>query len=293
MTGRPANWRLWRDRASRFSWLLTVVLVGLCLPILLIAADAFLGQLGPRPYSAFIHQVGLWAFRFLLLSLLVTPLARIARWPALMTVRRRIGVAACLYAVVHLAGYAVDQSLDLVHIASEIARRIYLTIGFVALLGLVALGVTSTDGMIRRLGGPRWRRLHALAYPIAILAVVHFFLQAKADVTEPTLMAGWLTWLLGYRALNRVLPDGQARAVPPLLGFSVLVALATAGAEAVGFWAVRHLPPDLVLEANLSFDLDVGIRPAWYVLAGGLGLTLAAVVGDARQRARQLVRARA
>ncbi|MDZ5650521.1 protein-methionine-sulfoxide reductase heme-binding subunit MsrQ [Nitrospirillum sp. BR 11828] len=285
------NWRLWQDRAGRFSWLLTTVLVGLCLPLALTVADAVMGQLGPRPYSAFIHQVGLWAFRFLLLSLLVTPLARIARWPALMTVRRRIGVAACLYAVVHLGGYAADQSLDLVHIASEIARRVYLTIGFVALLGLVALGVTSTDGMIKRLGGLRWRRLHALAYPIAILAVIHYFMQEKADVTEPTLMAGWLTWLLGYRLLNRALPDGQARALPVLLGFSLLVALATAGAEALGFWAVRHLPPDLILEANLSFDLDVGIRPAWYVLAGGLILTVASVAGDVRQRARRLARA--
>ncbi|WP_044563338.1 sulfite oxidase heme-binding subunit YedZ [Azospirillum sp. B4] len=285
------TWRLWRDRAGRFSWMLTVVLVGLCLPLLLTSADAVMDRLGPRPYSAFIHQVGLWAFRFLVLSLLVTPLARIARWPALMTARRRIGVAACLYAVVHLAGYAADQSLDLPHIAAEIARRVYLTIGFVALLGLVALGVTSTDGMIRRLGGPRWRRLHTLAYPIAVLAVIHYFMQEKADVTEPTLMAGWLAWLLGYRLLNRALPDGQARSVPVLLGYSVLVAMATAGAEALGFWAVRHLPPDLILQANLSFDLDVGIRPAWYVLAGGLGMTLAAVAGDAKQRARRLARA--
>jgi sulfoxide reductase heme-binding subunit YedZ len=285
------NWRLWQDRAGRFSWLMTVVLVGLCLPLILISYDAVMGQLGPRPYTAFIHQVGVWTFRFLLLSLLVTPLARVARWPALVTVRRRIGVAACLYAVVHLGGYAADQSLDLLHIASEIARRIYLTIGFVALLGLVALGVTSTDGMIKRLGGPRWRRLHALVYPIAILGLVHYFLQEKADVTVPTLMAGWLTWLLAYRLLNRVLPDGQVRSLPVLLGLSILVAVATAGAEALGFWAVRHLPPDLILEANLSFDWDAGIRPAWYVLAGGLGLTLASVVGDLKQRARRLARA--
>ncbi|MDE1150427.1 MAG: ferric reductase-like transmembrane domain-containing protein [Azospirillaceae bacterium] len=288
------DWRLWRDRTGRFSWLLTGVLAALCLPMVLVVADAFLGRLGPRPYTAFIHEVGLWTFRFLLLSLLVTPLSRVARWPALMGVRRRVGVAACLYAVVHFGGYVADQSLDLPHVAAEIIHRVYLAIGFVALLGLVALGITSTDGMIRALGGLRWRRLHLLAYPIAVLGIIHYFMQAKADVTEPTLMAGWLAWLLGYRLLNRLLAErmgSPVRSVPLLLAFSVVVAAATAGVEALGFQLVRHIPADLVLDANLAFDLDAGIRPAWYVLAGGLGMTLAAVLGGVRQKARRLARA--
>lgn len=284
--GDPMSWRLWLDRTGRFSFLRAGVLAGLTLPLILLTLDAALDRLGPRPYSAFIHQTGLWAFRFLLLSLLITPLSRLARWPRLMTVRRMTGVAACLYALVHLGGYAADQSLDLGHVAAEIARRFYLTIGFVSLVGLAVLGITSSDAMVRRLGGPGWRRLHSAVYALSILACAHFFLQAKADVTEPTIMAGLLALLLGYRLLAAAGDGRMARSPAALAALAGACALLTALAEAAGYHLVRDIPVDAILAADLSFDLS--IRPPWWVLAGGGALLLAAAAGRRPRRDRRM-----
>ena len=88
-------------------------------------------------------------------------------------------------------------------VASEIVLRIYLTIGFVALIGLIALAATSTDGMIKRLGGARWNKLHKLVYPIAILGGIHFLMQTKLDISESVMVVGFLFWLLGYRLWHR------------------------------------------------------------------------------------------
>ena len=109
-----------------------------------------------------------------------------------------VGVAAFAYASAHLTLYVVDQHFDLAHVATEIALRFYLTIGFVAWLGLAALAATSTDAMIRRLG-PKWRTLHSLVYGIAALALLHFMIQAKADVTEPVIMTGLFLVLMLFR----------------------------------------------------------------------------------------------
>jgi len=120
---------------------------------------------------ALIHRAGFWTLMFLLISLAITPLRRIARFGQLVDVRRMIGVGAFCYGVAHISLYILDQMFDLATVASEIAQRVYLTIGFTAWLGLAVLAVTSTDGMVRELGGLRWRRLHQLAYVIAVLAL--------------------------------------------------------------------------------------------------------------------------
>src|SRR4029077_8050886 len=119
----------------------------------------------PKVVTEMIHLTGKWTIRFLLLSLLITPLMRGARYPKFVVVRRMVGVAAFAYATAHLGLYIVDQHYDLLHVASEIAQRFYLTIGFVAWLGLATLAATSTDAMIRRLGA-RWSALHKLVYGI-------------------------------------------------------------------------------------------------------------------------------
>ena len=120
----------------------------------------------------------------------MTPLRRIARFNLLVDVRRMIGVGAFVYAASHISLYFADQMFDVWKVASEIVRRLYLTIGFTALLGLTALAVTSTDGMVRRLGGKRWQRLHNVVYGIGLLALIHYFQQTKADVSVPTFAAG-------------------------------------------------------------------------------------------------------
>ncbi|MCQ4159318.1 ferric reductase-like transmembrane domain-containing protein [Roseomonas sp. GC11] len=260
----------WWDRQGRFSPLKAGVLALLCLPALLLGWWAARGELGGRPVMEAIHWSGLWAVRILWLSLLVTPLRQMLRWPRLMLVRRMVGVAALAYALLHLVLYALDLKWDLAKAASEIVLRIYLTIGFVALLGLVALGVTSTDGWVKRLGGRRWQGLHRLAYPIALLGAVHFALQSKIDVTEAVLMAGLFLWLMGYRALA---PKGAAPSLPRLAVLTVAAALGTALLEAGWYAVATGVPPLPVLQANL--DVEFGLRPALWVGLAATGALLA------------------
>src|SRR5262249_19172940 len=109
-------------------------------------------QLGARPVTEALHFIGRWVVRLILLALLITPARRLLNWGKLINARRTLGVAAACYAVFHFTLYIVDQKYDLAKVASEIALRFYLTIGFVALIGLIALGLTSTDAAVRRLG---------------------------------------------------------------------------------------------------------------------------------------------
>ena len=264
----------WRDPGGRVSPFKTIVFAALFLPAAWVFAAYWLGLLAPRPLNAAIHQIGLWTIRLLFLTLAVTPLRQALAWPRLALIRRMLGVATFFYASLHLLLYATDQAFDLAKIASEIALRIYLTIGFTALVGLAALAATSTDGMIRRLGGRRWRRLHRLVYGIAALAVIHHFMQSKADVVEPLVMAGLYLWLMGYRLL-------AARRRPSLATLTVLGAAATtltALGEALYYFAKVGAPVDRVLAAN--FSLATGTRPSWVV--GGIA---AAVVAAAFARA--------
>lgn len=262
----------WTDRSGRISPLKLASFVATLLPGIALAAALWLGTLGPKPVTAAIHETGDWAVRFLLLSLAVTPLRRIADWPRLILVRRMLGLAALGYAAIHLALYVVDQKLNLAAVASEIVLRVYLTIGFVALAGLTALGATSTDAAIRRMGGT-WQRLHRIVYPIAVLAILHFFLQSKLDVSEPTLMAGLFVLLMAYRGM-------QAAGIDPtpasLAAAAAVSALATAGIEAGWYAATTGVDPVRLIEANLDFSYTV--RPAWWVGATGLAVSLVAAL---------------
>jgi sulfoxide reductase heme-binding subunit YedZ len=261
----------WNERNGRFSPLKAVVFAGLFVPAAWIVYLAATGALDPKVVTEMIHRTGLWAIRFLLLSLLVTPLIRSARTPKLIAIRRMVGLAAFAYASTHLSLYVVDQHFDLAHAASEIALRFYLTIGFVAWLGLAALTATSTDAMIRRLG-PKWRSLHRLVYGIGVLALLHFMIQAKADVTEPVIMAGFFLVLMLFRAaLKRQIPPWAAAAMSAAIA-TPLTALLEAGWYAL----VRHIPFWDVLEANI--DPDMAFRPSAYVLAAGAALVVVAVL---------------
>jgi sulfoxide reductase heme-binding subunit YedZ len=159
--------------------------------------------------------------------------------------------------------------------------RIYLTIGFVALIGLFALAATSTDTMVRRLGGRRWSRLHQSVYVIAMLATIHYFMQRKLEVYEPTVMAGLLLWLLSYRLVLRL----SARRRLPVWVIFLLGAgagLATAGGEALYFRLAMGVDPILILSADLS--LAVGLRPGWVVFLVGLAVTALAAASDLAKR---------
>ncbi len=173
-----------------------------------------------------------------------------------------------------------DQDFAIGKVVSEIALRFYLTIGFVALLGLIALGVTSTDAMIRRMGGA-WNRLHRLVYPIAVLALVHHFLQAKVDVGPAVLMAGAFVLLMAYRTLQKS-PIGLS---PSALAVTAILGGVVTGAIEVGWYGLfTGVPAGRVLAANLDPTM---LRPAWIVAAGGLAVAFAGFVrrrpADARR----------
>ena len=236
-------------------------------------------SLGARPVTQVIHGTGQWAVRFLLLSLLVSPVRAIFNWHRLTLLRRQIGLTSLAYAVAHLVLYACDENWRLLFVVSEIALRFYLTVGFVALLGLAVLGITSTDGMLRRLGH-RWKQIHRLVYGLGVLAIFHFFLQSKAEVGEATLMAGMFLWLMGWR----LLPAGPDRAPLPVLGLGVASALVTVGVEYAWFGLATHVAPAKPVLAEL--DVSYGPHPAGQVLLIGIGLAIAVGLFWAQHRER-------
>src|SRR5436309_5640063 len=146
----------WYDYSRRLSPLKLAVFIALFVPASWVAVAFAFDWLGARPLNEAIHQIGLWMLRFMFAALAVTPLRQIWQWPRLILVRRMLGVAAFAYGLGHFSLYCLDQAFDVVKIATEIALRFYLTIGFVALLGLAALAATSTDAMVRRMGR-RWQ----------------------------------------------------------------------------------------------------------------------------------------
>jgi len=263
----------WNDYSGRLSPLKLAVFLALFVPATWVMFAYAFGLLGARPLNEAIHQIGLWTIRLIFLALAVTPLRQILQWPRLILVRRMIGVAAFAYVMIHFSLYAASEAFDLGKVASEIVLRIYLTIGFAALLGLAALAATSTDGMVRRLGGKRWQLLHRLVYVIGVLAVIHYCFQSKLDLWEPTIMAGLLFWLLGYRLLLWRFGVRGHLALPWLAGLGLAAPLVTALGEAVYFRLAFHAPLMRVLATN--FSLVTGIRPAVIVLAIGLAVTVA------------------
>ena len=232
-----------------------------------------------RPIYAAIHFSGDWAIRFLLLSLMITPFRRLLHWPRLVLTRRRIGLAALAYAAGHFALYGLDQEFVIPKIASEIVLRVYLLVGFVGLLGLIALGATSWDGAVKRMGAENWNRLHRLAYLIAGLAVLHFFMQSKLDVTEPTLMWGLFLWAMGWRWLQR--SGERAVSLLWLIALAVAAGLATALSEALWYGIATGVDPTRVLRAN--FTTALGLRPCWQVLIFGLAAAAVSVIGAKRR----------
>lgn len=158
--------------------------------------------LGANPIEEITHQTGDWALRLLLVTLAVTPLRRLSGWTQPMRVRRMLGLFAFFYACLHLLTYLwLDQFFEWGEIVTDIAKRPFITVGFAAFLLLIPLAVTSTRGMMRRLGR-RWQTLHRAVYLVAILAVVHYWWLVKADVRDPLFYAAILVLLLGYRVMH-------------------------------------------------------------------------------------------
>ena len=260
----------WRDRRGRFLPFKAIVLALVCVPGLVVAGQWIAKDLGPMPITAAILETGLWTVRFFLMSLTVSPFRTVLNWPQLLLVRRMLGVTALVYGLIHLSLYVVDQKFALFMVVSEILSRFYLTIGFVALLGLSSLGATSTDAAIRRMGR-WWKRLHRAGYLIGVLAMLHFFLQSKANVSEATYAAGLLLWLLIFR----VTPEGWQRRVVALVGLAVVATLATVATEYAWYALSTKIPASRVAAANL--EIDFGLRPAHWVFVTALAVPVLVV----------------
>lgn len=258
----------WRDRQGRFSWLKAGTLALCIAPGAVIAFWLFTHQLGARPIHTALHDFGLWTFRFLMIALALTPARLVFDWPKAPLIRRMVGVTAACYGVIHLSLYVADENFNLLKVGAEIVRHIYLTIGFVALIGLIALAVTSTDAAMRRMGR-NWKRLHRAVYVIAVLGLLHYFMQAKANVGEPVVFAGLFLWLMMWR----LLPGKWGGAVAVLPGLAVAAAALAALVEYTWYDIATHVPAWRVLLANERFAL---MRPAhWVLVSGGAILALA------------------
>jgi len=277
----------WNDRKGRLSPLKLGVFIWLFIPGLWTAWQWSQGDLDPKPVTEALHQTGAWAVRILLLSLAITPLRSIAHWPRLIDVRRMVGVGALAYLAIHFSLYIYDQKLDMLRVASEIVLRFYLTIGFIALVGITALGVTSTDGWVQRMGAVNWTRLHKTIYWLMILALTHAFLQSKVDVSEPVLDTGLFLAMMGWRNLNARNLKGPLT----LAGLAVASSLATALIEAAWYSLKTGVPGARVLAANL--DPDMAVRPAQWVLIIVLALIPLRLIGQRRAPApRKVMKAR-
>lgn len=263
----------WIDRGGRVSVLRGVVF-GVCvLPAVWLAWRWATQDLGARPLETASRDSGIWAVSFLMFTLAVTPLRQIGGWARLTQVRRMLGVTALGYTLGHLGVFAVAQGWDAARIATEVVARVPLAVGALGALGLIVLGATSFDRAIRALGPAGWRRLHAGVYALTAVALVHYLLQTKLDITGPVHFVGLFLLLMGFRAAVRLgFALGPGVLVAVTLGAAVLTALVEAG-----WYAGAQGAPFLgVLAANA--DPWSTTRPGWWVLVSGglfLGVALA------------------
>ncbi|MCB1541729.1 MAG: sulfoxide reductase heme-binding subunit YedZ [Rhodoblastus sp.] len=277
-TTSPHPLALWRDRTGAFSWLRAVALALAVAPALPLLWRIGAANLGPRPLTEVSHVTGLWAIRLLAVTMAITPLIEILRQPRLVAMRRIIGVSVFVWMVAHFIVFVADKSFDLGVVAYEIFARVYLLIGTAGLIMLAALAATSTDSAVRKLGARRWKLLHRLVYAIVLLGLVHFFMQSKLDVTEPTAMAGIFA-LLGFLRL----PSRFGRALTPALALALAVATtALVALVEAGYYALAIGAPFGAL-ISADFSLELGVRPCWAPMAVGVALAIAGLAARARK----------
>jgi ferredoxin-NADP reductase/DMSO/TMAO reductase YedYZ heme-binding membrane subunit len=200
------------ERDIRFTKFLVLVNAGV--PVILLAWDSMHHRLGANPVNFCILTTGMLALIFLMLTLLVTPLRKVTGWNWLIFSRRTLGLYAFFYASLHfLIFFALDREFSVSSTLSEMLKRKYLIVGITGLLAMVPLALTSTNAMVKRLGGKRWRALHRLAYVAAIAGVIHYYMQVKADVRKPLTFGVVLSVLLALRLIPQ--RHRPAPATPP------------------------------------------------------------------------------
>src|SRR3989441_3250056 len=187
---------------TRFAKL--VLFVNAVVPLALLLTDVYRRQVGANPLEFVTRTTGILTLVFLLISLAVTPLRRITGLNWLTRFRRMLGLFAFFYGSLHLMTYvAFDRFFHLTTIPGDVARRPFIAIGMTAFFLMLTLAITSTDKMVKRLGGRRWARLHTIVYAAGIFGVLHYYLLVKSDVRLPLTFAFLLALLLGFRIFAR------------------------------------------------------------------------------------------
>ena len=191
-----------------------LVFAACLIPLGLLVWRGFTGGLTANPIEYITHRTGDWTLRLLLITLAITPLRRLTGWNAAIRLRRMLGLFAFFYGSLHFLTYVVlDHFFALDSILEDVTDRRFVTAGFTGFVLMIPLALTSTQAMVRRLGGRRWRALHRLVYVSACAGVIHYLWLVKADLRPPLLYAAALALLLGYRLWHywqRVQPGSQA-----------------------------------------------------------------------------------
>jgi len=183
------NYRLAKLTAHLLCWF----------PLVYLVIAVIHKRLGADPQESMLHLLGFWSLVFLLTGLSLTPLNRAFSFPVLIKFRRMFGLYAGFYVLLHITMFFVFYvSFDFNELILEVFERPYITVGMLAFVFMLPLIITSTKRM-QRILGRRWKQLHRLAYPISVLAIIHFIWQSKSDLNEPLIYAIWLALVIGFR----------------------------------------------------------------------------------------------
>jgi len=191
-----------------FTQLKAALFLASLIPLIRLGWYGYSGQLGANPIEFITRSLGTWTLVFLLITLSITPLRKLSGWSWLIKLRRMAGLFAFFYALLHFITYIwLDQFFDLNSIYKDVIKRPFITIGFAAFIILIPLAITSTNAMMKKLGGKRWQMLHRLIYLIGIFGVLHYWWLVKKDITQPLIYALVLAILLGYRVMMKRLKE--------------------------------------------------------------------------------------
>ena len=186
----------------------TVVFVNCAIPLVLLLWDLYRKQVGPNPLEFATRTTGMLTLVFLSLTVAITPLRRIFGLNSLVKFRRMLGLFAFFYGTLHLLTYVwFDRLFNFVSVAADVVQRPFILAGMTAFLLMLPLAITSTNKMVKRLGGKRWAKLHRLVYLAVIAGVVHFWMLVKSDIRLPLTFAFIILFLLGYRLLVKYVPS--------------------------------------------------------------------------------------
>ena len=271
----------WEDRNRRFSWLKASTFALMLLPAIRSAYLVGAGDYGsalPVVLGGLTYWSGVWATVILLIALAVTPAAMIFRWPAVIEVRRMIGVSALVYTIAHMLIYFAFRHWDFAYIVNDMTTRVTLIVATASTVGLIVLGATSVDAAVRYMGARNWQRLHTTNYVISGLAILHVLL-ARGTYTEQYMLTGIFFWLMAWRVLARF---GLGANIKALLVLALASCLVSAFLEAGFLWSRRGFEVLATLGYNFSLAiLEISYPPAWQVLALGLLVALGAAGREA------------